>query len=104
MVDIISSFTPRPRITKPGEEMGTAPAGASPAGAAAAPAAPSAPGADTVALSVGATALPEELAGGPPIDLEIVAKIKQAIEEGKYPIDLEKITESLFQDFVKMMA
>ncbi len=103
MVDIISSFTPRPRITKPGEDIAT-PVGTPAAGASAAPAAPAAPGADTVALSAGATALPEELAGGPPIDLEIVSKIKQAIEEGKYPIDLEKITESLFQDFVKMMA
>lgn len=100
MVDLISSFTPRPRITKPGDDLGLA-TGAPAAGAATAAASPSG---DSVALSAGATALPEELSGGPPIDLEIVSRIKEAISEGKYPIDLDKITESLFQDFVKMMA
>lgn len=103
MVDLISSFTPRPRITKPGEDLAL-PGGAQTAGAAGAAAGAATPKGDTVALSAGATALPDELAGGPPIDLEIVARIKDAIAEGKYPIDLEKITESLFQDFVKMMA
>ncbi len=101
MVDLISSFTPRPRITKPGEDLGPSIAGPN-AGPAAATVAP--PSGDTVALSPRATALPEELSGGPPIDLQIVAKIKDAISEGKYPVDLDKITESLFQDFVKMMA
>ncbi len=100
MVDLISSFTPRPRITKPGDDLGIS-AGGPAAGAAATAAAPSG---DSVALSAGATALPEELSGGPPIDLAIVTKIKEAISEGKYPVDLDKITESLFQDFVKMMA
>lgn len=101
MVDLISSFTPRPRIAKPGEDVGPSIAGPNAGPAAGAVATP---GGDTVALSAGATALPAELSGGPPIDLEIVSKIKEAISEGKYPVDLDKITESLFQDFVKMMA
>jgi negative regulator of flagellin synthesis FlgM len=100
MVDLISSFTPRPRLAKSGEELGLTGGAAAAGGASAASAARG----DTVAFSAGATALPAELSGGPPIDLEIVSKIKDAIAEGKYPVDLDKITESLFQDFVKMMA
>ncbi|MBC2834800.1 flagellar biosynthesis anti-sigma factor FlgM [Gemmobacter straminiformis] len=87
---------------RPGEDLG-APVQGSAGGAAAAGAVAQAAG-DTLALSATATALPEELKGGPPIDLEIVAKIKEAISEGKYPIDLEKITESLFQDFIDLVA
>ena len=33
----------------------------------------------------------------------MVAKIKEAISEGKYPIDLEKITESLFENYMELV-
>lgn len=119
MVDFISSANARPRIARPGEDLGlpvqsaaVGTAGGSVGGAVGTAAGASAAGnmrlaaasGDTLALSAAATALPPELSGGPPIDLELVTKIKAAIAEGKYPIDLDKITESLFQDFVKMMA
>jgi anti-sigma28 factor (negative regulator of flagellin synthesis) len=33
------------------------------------------------------------------MDIEIVRKIKEQIAEWKYPIDLEAITDSLFQSY-----
>lgn len=102
MVDLISQSSNRPRIVRPGEDLGLPVQGTG--NGTGAVAGTAAPNGDTLALSTDATALPEELKGGPPIDLEIVAKIKEAIAEGKYPIDLEKITESLFQDFINMVA
>jgi len=41
---------------------------------------------------------------GPPFDLEIVSKIKKEIAEGKYPIDLEAITESLYEAYVDLIS
>lgn len=102
MVDLVSSSSNRPRIVRPGEDLGLPVQGSG--NGTGAVASTAAPAGDTVALSANATALPEELKGGPPIDLEIVAKIKEAISEGKYPVDLDKITESLFQDFINMVA
>lgn len=67
------------------------------------PAGNSAAGSDTVNLSAQAQSLPDELKSGPPMDLEIVKKIKDAIAEGKYPIDLQAITESLFQNFRELV-
>ena len=103
MVEPISTPPSRPRIARAAEDM-AAPAkdagtvtGKTQAGLAAAPG-------DSVSLSPGALALPAELKeAGPPMDLEIVRRIKEAIAEGKYPIDLEKITESLFQDYMELV-
>ena len=59
---------------------------------------------DSVSLSAAAQSMPAELKDpSPPMDLEIVKRIKDAIAEGKYPIDLEKITESLFQDYLELV-
>ncbi len=101
MVDPISTSAARPRIARPGEDAGL-PVQGSAAGMASAPV-PSAAG-DSVSLSASAQALPEELKGGPPMDLSIVAKIKEAIAEGKYPIDLEAITESLFENYMELVS
>ena len=99
MVDPISTSAARPRIVRPGEDAGL-PVQGSAAGATA----PTVTGAgDSVSLSATAQSLPEELKGGPPMDLSIVAKIKEAISEGKYPIDLEKITESLFENYMELV-
>ena len=54
---------------------------------------------DRVILSAEARGMPAELKAGPPMDIEIVRKIKEQIAEGKYPIDLEAITDSLFQSY-----
>lgn len=55
--------------------------------------------ADQVMISAGAANMPQELKSGPPVDLEIVKRIKEAIAEGKYPIDLQAITDSLFESY-----
>lgn len=99
MVDPISTSAARPRIARPGEEAGAPVQGSIATGSA--PAVGPAAG-DSVTLSPAAQSLPAELKGGPPIDLTIVAKIKEAIAEGKYPIDLEKITDSLFENYLEL--
>jgi negative regulator of flagellin synthesis FlgM len=68
-------------------------------------AAPAVASVDSVSLSeAGASQVGETLAAkGPPFDLELVAKIKQAIEDGRYPIDAQRITDSLFEGYNDMM-
>lgn len=103
MVEPINTSQGRPRIARPGEDIGLSAGGAAAAGLASA-AAPKAAG-DSVTLSAAAQTVPAELKeAGPPMDLEIVKRIKDAIAEGKYPIDLEKITESLFRDYLELMG
>jgi len=81
MVDPISTSAARPRIVRPGEDAGLPIAGHG--------CGRERPGhrwhraGDSVSLSATAQSLPEELKGGPPMDLTIVAKIKEAIAEGK---------------------
>lgn len=43
-------------------------------------------------------------AKGPPFDLETVAKIKQAIAEGRYPIDTQAIADSLFSGYADLLV
>lgn len=57
---------------------------------------------DSVALSAAAQSLPAALKSGPPIDIETVTRIREAIAENRYPIDLNAITESLFQSFLEV--
>ncbi|ESW61944.1 MAG: FlgM, negative regulator of flagellin synthesis [Rhodobacter sp. CACIA14H1] len=101
MVEPISTSAARPRIARPGEDAGL-PVQGSAVGVASAAVPPSA--GDSVTLSQTAQALPEELKGGPPMDLTIVARIKEAIAEGRYPIDLEKITDSLFENYMELVS
>ena len=60
---------------------------------------------DKVALSTTVSVLlAEGLAEkGPAFDVERVADIKQAVAEGRYPINPDRIVESLFQDYDAMM-
>lgn len=102
MVEPVNTSIARPRIVKPGEDIATSTVGTQ--SASAAKRAAGATG-DSVTLSEAAQAMPAELKeSGPPMDLEVVKKIKDAIAEGKYPIDLEKITDSLFQDYLELMG
>ena len=55
-----------------------------------------------LSLSAAAKALPSELKSGPPIDIESVNRIREAISENRYPVDLKAITESLFQSFLEV--
>lgn len=101
MMEPISTSQARPRLVRPGEDIGLPAKGTGKAATNAPVAVPAA--GDSVTLSATAQTLPAELKdAGPPMDLESVKRIKDAIAEGKYPIDLEKITESLFQDYLEL--
>jgi len=49
--------------------------------------------ADSVKLAVAG------MASNPPIDVEAVARIKDAIANGKYPVDLDKISDMLMDAY-----
>ena len=57
---------------------------------------------ETLSISAAARGLPTELKAGPPVDIETVTRIKEAISENRYPIDVQAITESLFQSFLEL--
>ena len=40
-----------------------------------------------------------KLADGPPIDRYLVNEIKTKVEQGRYPIDLDIVTEKMFESF-----
>ena len=40
-----------------------------------------------------------DMASNPPIDVEAVARIKDAIANGKYPVDLDKISDMLMDAY-----
>jgi negative regulator of flagellin synthesis FlgM len=44
------------------------------------------------------------LASSPPIDMEAVTRIKQAIADGKYPLNLELISERLMESYIEMQG
>ena len=48
--------------------------------------------------------LVSELATSAPIDSNKVAKIKEAISSGNYPLDLDKISDALMQDYREMKS
>ena len=63
-------------------------------------AAVSAPLADTVKVSEAAsTKSHQQLAEAPPIDSEAVRRIKDAIAQGKYPVDVDLISEALMDAY-----
>lgn len=101
MVNSVSSSDPRLRLQKAGLESNT-----STAKGATAPSAPQAASSvDGVELSKTAQAMPSANAEvGPPFDLELVTRIKKEIAEGRYPIDLEAITDSLFDSYRDLVS
>ena len=40
---------------------------------------------------------------GPPFDAARVTRIKQAVADGQYPVDAQRITDSIFQDYSALM-
>ena len=60
---------------------------------------------DQVRLSDAASVkMTEQLAeAGPPFDAARVSRIKQAVAEGQYPVDAQRITDSIFQDYSALM-
>ncbi len=60
----------------------------------------SAPLADTVKVSSAASSKAhQQLAEAPPIDNEAVRRIKDAIAQGKYPVDVDLISEALMDAY-----
>ena len=45
-----------------------------------------------------------DMASNPPIDVEAVAKIKDAIANGKYPVDLDKISDMLMDAYRELKS
>jgi len=48
--------------------------------------------------------LVREMAQSAPIDVDKVAKIKEAISSGKYPFDLDKLSDALMQAYREMKS
>ena len=48
--------------------------------------------------------LVSEMAQSAPIDIDKVAKIKEAISTGKYPLDLDKLSDALMQAYREMKS
>ncbi|WP_439138079.1 flagellar biosynthesis anti-sigma factor FlgM [Roseicyclus sp.] len=95
MIDYINNSAP-PKIPVGGSPGGTSASQAKPTQAAPAPTMP-----DAEVSVIGAKATVAELAKTPPIDLEAVGKIKEAISRGAYPVDLDKIAEKLMESFIE---
>lgn len=57
---------------------------------------------DAVSLSATASQMPDELKAGPPFDTAAVNNIKNKLAEGSYPVDVDKITDSLFQGYMEL--
>lgn len=46
----------------------------------------------------------KEMAQSAPINVDKVAKIKEAISSGKYPVDLDKLSDALMQAYREMKS
>ncbi len=46
----------------------------------------------------------KEMAQSAPINVDKVAKIKEAISSGKYPLDLDKLSDALMQAYREMKS
>ena len=44
----------------------------------------------------------KDMAEKPPLDIEAVGRIKEAIASGTYPIDLDQISDKLFENYLEM--
>lgn len=96
MIDFINNSA-RPKISVGGPQSGASAPQAKPSQAVAS--GPAYPEAEVSVL--GSKATIAELAKSPPIDLEAVGKIKEAISRGAYPVDLDKIAEKLMESFIE---
>ena len=59
-------------------------------------------GADAINVSMKASV--SSLAEKPPVDIEVVNRIKQAISDGKYPINLDLVSERLMESYLEMQG
>ena len=56
------------------------------------------------AINVSMKASVSSLAEKPPVDIEVVNRIKQAISDGKYPINLDLVSERLMASYLEMQG
>ena len=59
-------------------------------------------GADAINVSMKASV--SSLAEKPPVNIEVVNRIKQAISDGKYPINLDLVSERLMESYLEMQG
>tara|TARA_A100001011_G_scaffold268923_1_gene278078 strand:+ start:123 stop:425 length:303 start_codon:yes stop_codon:yes gene_type:complete len=60
---------------------------------------------DTVEVGSNAgIAAVRELAKAPHIDMEAVNRIKEAISQGEYPVDIERVTEALMDAYIELKS
>ena len=60
---------------------------------------------DSVQLkSAGISSSVREMAAAAPVDMKNVYRIKSAIKEGKYPIDIDKISDALMDAYREMKS
>jgi negative regulator of flagellin synthesis FlgM len=95
MIDFINNSV-RPKVPLGGAQVGNSAPQSKPAQAAAPR--PARPEAEMSVL--GSKSTVAELAKSPPIDLEAVGRIKDAISRGAYPVDLDKVAEKLMESFI----
>ena len=58
----------------------------------------------TDAINVSMKASVSSLAENPPVDIEVVNRIKQAISDGRYPINLDLVSERLMESYLEMQG
>ncbi|TCP61360.1 FlgM family anti-sigma-28 factor [Rhodovulum bhavnagarense] len=102
MVDSLGPMSGRPKTQRIANDPAETPGTQVQRGPAASRAVPVTAG-DQVSLSQEARQLPAGLEAGPPLDLPLVKKIKDAITEGRYPINYDRIADSLFESYQEMM-
>ena len=102
MVEPVSYSAGKARLQRAGSDTSVSSTAGGPAKAQMASGAGPKGSLESVALSIGAGALPAELRAGPPVDAQSVSRIREAIAENRYPIDINAITESLFQSFLEV--
>jgi negative regulator of flagellin synthesis FlgM len=94
MVNSIKNIVNRVEVQK-GRDLDSKVGSNSPDSAKVAPAAR-----DTVKVSEAASPqLVSQLSANPPIDSEAVSRIKNAIAEGKYPVDVDLISDALMDAY-----
>lgn len=99
MVDSIKNIANRVELLKSRERDSDSKAAVSKA------ANPSSVSLDTVEMSAAASAHKvSQLAENPPVDVESVSRIKEAIATGKYPIDLDLISDALMDAYRELKS